>query len=589
MGAGKLGTLLRALGWLALGAGVSSRAEALRLSLFDAPVQVDLSEDANVDYHFSHGNGNILPATNPNYDPTSDNYLDWFNRFEAQLNSGPWHVDLRFDSALFANTPQVSDITTPEGRRFAQLLENRYVSNFELEKVSASYTSRNLEATVGDFHLSYGRGLVISLLKIDALGVDTTLRGASVTGHLAGFSINVAGGVTNLVNTDPSLGAVAPDPGDPIAAAHLEYRWPRVFTLGLNGAIFWQNQGTLQLNSWTPGSKTQSVNISPLGVGTVETAPPSMFSPESVRTENFSAQAELTDLFGHGNLYAELAHQVQTSASGPISQQTEGNALYAGLNLFEGPFTLQAELKDYLFYNQPVFSSLPSNMFVAFWQQDVYNNPPNLEEIWQEENLTQHIFGPRLRLDYQASENVKPYVTGSYFVDNENGYDIYNAGAGVEADFPEHRQHLSASAGYRREVFNATQSDPGLIHATELWLRFDLLRSLTADYAVEFEGLLREHRDYAGAPVYHEWNQSYAYLSLRHTRFSASLGYELYTYATGEYQPNNVNVSGSYHVDDHWLVRAFVGSREAGLRCINGVCRNFPGFNGATVEIIAKY
>jgi hypothetical protein len=25
------------------------------------------------------------------------------------------------------------------------------------------------------------------------------------------------------------------------------------------------------------------------------------------------------------------------------------------------------------------------------------------------------------------------------------------------------------------------------------------------------------------------------------------------------------------------------------LRCINGICRNYPGFNGATLEIVAKY
>ena len=176
-------------------------------------------------------------------------------------------------------------------------------------------------------------------------------------------------------------------------------------------------------------------------------------------------------------------------------------------------------------------------------------------------------------------------------MDDENDYDIYNAAAGVDASFVEHRQHFNASAGYRREVFNGANNDgnAGLIDATELWLKFDLLRALTPDYSLELEGLLRQHRDYESSPIYAVWNQSYAYLSLRHTRFSASLGYELYTQATGEYQPNNFNVSGSYHIDDHWLVRAFVGSREAGLRCINGVCRNFPGFNGATVEIVAKY
>ena len=71
-----------------------------------------------------------IPQYNPNYNPTSDNYLDWFNRFEAQLNSGPWHGSC-------VSIP-LSSPTRPGQRRqdtrgeadLAQQLENRYIDNF---------------------------------------------------------------------------------------------------------------------------------------------------------------------------------------------------------------------------------------------------------------------------------------------------------------------------------------------------------------------------------------------------------------------------------------------------------------------------
>ncbi len=140
---------------------------------------------------------------------------------------------------------------------------------------------------------------------------------------------------------------------------------------------------------------------------------------------------------------------------------TYGNALYAGINAYEGDFTLQAEFKDYSAFIAPTFSSLSSTTFSAFHQQDVYNNPPNLEEIWQEESTTYNTYGPRLRLDWQLSEHFKPYVTFLYFVDKDNQYDIYTASGGLDANWQQHRSHLTFSGGYRRQVDNDQSTNPG--------------------------------------------------------------------------------------------------------------------------------
>lgn len=566
---------------------VSPPARAWRIENGDHPIELDFTEDAETDYRFAHGNGIIAPSSDPNYDPTSDNYFDWINRFEIQVTTGPWHADLRFDSALFANTPQVANISNAEGSRLSFLLQNRYVDNFQLEKISASYLGQNLQATLGDFYLSYGRGLVLSLRKIDALGVDTTLRGATVTGHAGGFSANLSGGITNVVNTDPSLGAVAPDPEDPVLAARLEYRYRQLIAVGVDGAVIWQNPNTLAYTRFQPGQVPQSVPISPLGFGSVDVLPTGSLpnQPIAGRTENYSATVEIPSLWGHGSAYAEFAHQFQYNSN----IEVQGNSLYAGANGYFGDLTGQLEFKDYTRFNFPTFSSLSSTAFPAFYQQDVYTNPPNLEQIFQEESLTTRIYGPRLRLDYQMGEHLKPYGSMAFFRDDDNGYDIYDASLGFEATWQEHRSHLTLSGGYRREVYNDQYSDPGLIHATEFWFQGDVVQVLRRGYSLEFEGLHRTHRDYGFSTNYHLWHQGFDYLSLRRSRWSASVGAEYYTYSESIYQPWYLNASGSYTLTQDLLLRGFLGGRAAGLKCINGVCRNFPGYNGATVEVVAKF
>jgi hypothetical protein len=295
----------------------------------------------------------------------------------------------------------------------------------------------------------------------------------------------------------------------------------------------------------------------------------------------------------------EEARQVQTTytggesffASGTPGQAehstTNGNAFFASGDVFLGPATLLVEFKDYQSFYAPILSSLSSTMFPAFFQQNVYNNPPNLEEIFQEETATQIIFGPRARLDYQIGEHFTPFVSFAYFEDDTNQYDIYDGYLGLDANWQSHRSHASVSLGRRYEIYNQLSTEKGSTFQQELWIQYDIVQVLGPVYSLELEGL---HRRYDfDLLTGHPWSWGYAYLSLKRSAWTATLGYEYNTQYPTIWRPQNPNAGFSWIINDHYTVRAFAGGREAGLRCINGICRQFPGFTGASAELVVRY
>jgi hypothetical protein len=286
--------------------------------------------------------------------------------------------------------------------------------------------------------------------------------------------------------------------------------------------------------------------------------------------------------------YTGGASFFSTGTAGQATHSTtNGNAFFASADVFLGPATLLIEFKDYQQFYAPILSSLSSTMFPAFFQQNVYNNPPNLEEIFQEETATQFIFGPRARLDYQIGSHFTPFVSFAYFQDDTNQYDIWDGYLGLDANWQSHRSHASASVGRRYEIYNQASLQPGSTFQQELWIQYDVVQVLGPIYSLELEGL---HRRYDfDLLTGHPWSWGYAYLSLKRSAWSATLGYEYNTQYPTLWRPQNPNGAFSWIINDHYTVRAFAGGREAGLRCINGICRTFPGFTGASAELVVRY
>jgi hypothetical protein len=582
------------------------------------PIQLDVTNTADFDYHFYQANGIIAPQyfpntkqPNPSWDPTSDYYFDWINKLDTKLTYGPWHAELRLDSAVFWNVYSLNVDAVPVPRQqqnVLTLMRNRFINNLIVEKISASYITPTLEVTLGDFYINYGRGIILSLRKVDQLGVDTTLRGANITGRLGNLTANIAGGITNNINTDQATASVAPDAEDPILAGRIEYRQPRLFAVNLQGTVLNQNVQTLNLvpaspqNPYVPGTSPQycttannckPVSIGPLSFGDITAAAVNPVTFPRQRFENLGVTLELPQIFEHASAYFEYDHQwnlVQYQAT------MEGNAFYGGVNVYAGPVTVQAELKDYQNFEAPISSSLSSTAFPAFYQQTVYTNPPNLEEIWQEEitNNPLVMWGPRLRVDWQVNEFVRPYVAGAAFVDESYGVNIYYGMLGVEANWQEHRSHLNINGGLRYELFNSYMPphppDPNQdLNQRESWLQYDIVQSLSPIYSLELDGLHRNMLDCYGSSPCNHWQQGYAYLSLKRTSITVSGGVEYYTYDPNVFQPWYLNASTAWIASEALTIRAFVGGREGGLRCINGICRKFPAFNGINLEIIAHY
>jgi len=598
--------LLGALVFLcAATAGFTRPARAAQILWNGKVLQFDVTEVASVSYNAD--SGNIAPPTDPiNYDPTGSKWYDFLNRLDMRLTYDKWHGELRLDSAIFWSYPTLPpgalDPTNPnvqQNRSYARALANRYVNNLQIEKINIGYQSENLDATLGDFYISYGRGLILSILKIDALGVDTTVRGGNVTARLGGFSLNVAGGITNVVNTDPATGYVTVDPNDVILASRAEYRLPSVFVVGAQAVRMLPSVDTANLNRYTPGAPSYThTPLSYLGIGSISTDPPfdctgpsRPLGCQSVRdTTMYGATFELPKISDIARFYFEWDHQ----HSAYLSQRLDGDGIYSAVDLYLGSFTVLAQVKDYKNFFFPIQSSLPNGLATpasaAFWQQNVYTLPPNLEPILQEEQPTSDIVGPRLRVDWHANNNLTPYISGAYFVDGSNKYDIYDGYLGTDAYWQNHASHATISVGRRQEVYNNGYSVDfqGHLHAMEYWVQYDVVQSLGPVYSLELDGLERYHKD-DQLSRYFVWNWGYSYLSLKRREWSASFGFEYNTETPLVNRPYNYNVSGLWNITDLYSLRAFIGELQSGLRCVNGVCRNFPGFTGISVEFTGRY
>src|SRR5260370_8451955 len=71
-----------------------------------------------------------------------------------------------------------------------------------------TYNSRSLEVTAGDAYTQFGRGLTLSMRKVDELGIDTTVRGARIRLQEDPFALVALAGFANPSRVDDATGRV---------------------------------------------------------------------------------------------------------------------------------------------------------------------------------------------------------------------------------------------------------------------------------------------------------------------------------------------------------------------------------------------
>jgi hypothetical protein len=146
----------------------------------------------------------------------------------------------------------------------------------------------------------------------------------------------------------------------------------------------------------------------------------------------------------------------------------------------------------------------------------------------------------------------------------------------IGSRFDDANRSLTASDGTTTNVFYR-----------ELYLRYDWIQWLSGPYSLQFQGWIRRRRQTLGGPG-EPWAQAITISELKWgSDLSLGFGFELdenpafpTTYFNGQVR---------YNLSTGSNLVLFVGQRQGGLRCVSGVCRVFPPFEGARLDATFRF
>ena len=507
--------------------------------------RIEVTESTGLAWHGDPGNGDASRA--------------FFGEFVSRLNTraewGAWSVALRLDSSAWGSTPQTGDRLARPGQDVsaaqplsASTLRGRYEDHLVdpskgIEKLSLQYRGRMFEATLGDVYAQFGRGLTLSLRKLDELGQDTTLLGGQTIVRTGAFTATLLAGVTNTQNLDPATGRYLNDPRDRIAAGRAEWRWGRAKT-------------GLHVVTGQPATNASALAIKPDRI---------------TRTGLTFDAPRLTDRLG---LYAEYALR----ADRLTDEAVPGHATYAAVTLADGPTTWTLEGKDYRRYAVWTASNDPL-------KATAYMQPPTLERVIMPLSTNSDTTAARLRWDRAFGPKASLTTTfeigrlaptadarhrlldgtleGRLFGD-EGGTHLFG--------LLSLRDETDVVTGEREERLVSIESDGG--------------KALSDGWSVEAQELVWVR----SKPALGEWEEGQAAVALKKaSKLALTAGYEFTTLASEQQNRHHFgNVAVLWYLSSASSVRLFAGSQRPGLRCVSGLCRQFPAFNGVRLEFVLR-
>jgi hypothetical protein len=193
---------------------VPARAFAVDVGTVDTkPVQLDVTETTIVAQHFDARTPAGQAAPGP-VTIEDSGWGDWINRINAALRWERWTAGVRLDSAVYWRRPAdnagyISEYSPTYPSLKSQLQqdnESRYTNSIYPAKLWLTYAAPGLEVTAGDSYAQFGRGLTLSMRKVDELGIDTTVRGAKVKFERDPFALTVVAGFANPSRVDEATG-----------------------------------------------------------------------------------------------------------------------------------------------------------------------------------------------------------------------------------------------------------------------------------------------------------------------------------------------------------------------------------------------
>ncbi len=587
---------------------------------FGSPVKLTITETSILSQRFSPREGEL---------EQDQSYLAWLNRLNVVLGWRKFTLGTRIDTSFYAFRPQDR---TPNDPAVIADGSTRFRDAIYPAKLWLTYKDQGIEVTAGDSYVQFGRGLTLSMRKVDELGVDTTLFGGKISVQKDPFAILLIAGVANPSRVDEPTGrALFPSSYIPPRGANAAVPVQPLFGSDrLVGAQLQAGRGTpviasthaVRMTKCAPYRYDANGNIieDPFDApyGTCEEPSrstwlgelPKSISPVLTKEETINAgqSVEVPSLFGHGSLFVEGA--IQKRRAEPVNEaNTQGNALYASLVTTGGPISNTIEMKSYRNY-YPLAGSANLSRASAF-ANIAYSIPPTAEPIISDVMFGSYnacVTGARDRFDYRFTPTMLGYATFGYFQTRSEGIGgtcdrfgrstaqnkdettnhVSDASIGTEWRFDADRSILFANINARHDI--TEKGDP---YYREVSVQYSFTKYIAGPYSFELAGRHRYRvqerenirgTDYEGAP----WRQGEHYNALKVApKWVFSQGFEYTTYIG--LPTYYVNGGITYRFNPESNIRLYAGQNRGGLRCVSGICRVFPAFSGARIELTLRF
>ena len=614
---------------LALFASRGSALEPLRLG--ERPVLVEVTEATSVIY-----NADNRDARSGDVPSVANDHAGFvYNRLNLSASSEPFRVSLRLDGAWFFTSPSPGSIADElvsrsglEGDARDEFyrqkateagieLSNRYIDWLYPAKYTLSYTTRHVELALGDTTVQLGRGLVLSVRKVDELSSDTTVRGARLNARFGSGStrlrLTAVGGSLNPLRLDEASGRYLGTHSSvtPSFVAVTEAGMPRaVSTDFVPDADDCARHGTCGYSPDRVVAGGAEVELPGVKLGTQGSwlLRQQALSRDVVRSAEriltASQSFELVQIGEAGNVYVEAALQKLSHGELASREPELGHAVYLAASWASEAFSVLVEGKHYRRFF-PLLANVSTSRAREFSLLQ-YNAPPTTEDVGNDtqfENFNTCVSGGRIRGEAHLTrtDSARAWL-GRYSSWAES---VANTDCEIRADYEnrvwdaavgfEHRLRggkLDLSFGTRfddagREL--DTPSGETRVVYREENLRYTAAIPLGGPFALELDGVHRRRRQTLGG----DESGGGAWFEGQHTasiewgaRLAAGVGFEYDDHATAE---TYLNTQWSYRPADALIFGLFLGQRRGALRCVGGVCRVYPPFEGARLDATLRF
>ncbi len=566
----------------------------------------------------------------------NDHFGLFYNRLNLHVTSGKLTLSMRADSAWFVTSPTPQSIATELERResfpneqardefFRSKatqagieLSNRFINWTYPAKYSLVWGTPDFEIAIGDSYAQLGRGLVLNLRKLDELSSDTTLRGLRVGARLraGGARVKLSGlaGSLNPLRIDEAsgryLGVDSSGTGGFLRLT--EAGMPRaVSTEFVPEAATCQKFGTCSLAPDRLLAGEAELSFGPVALGTRASflfREPAL-TPDSVRNAAHvttgSQSLEFPNLLDHGSAYLEGAFQHLSRASDDAPSVATGYALYASTSWVEKRFSLLAEGKHYRRFF-PLSANVSAGRAREFSLLS-YSAPPTTEEIWSDTQFGSFntcATGGRLKGEAHvtASQSVVAWLGRYQSLSESQPNDACDAHTGREnrvwdmaIGFDAHPRGRAArwlvNLGTRLDDASSPvqgPTGPTEVFYRELYLRYSISTPLRGPFTLELQGFHRRRRETVGGPN-DRWLEGQHSTAIDYgEHISAAIGLE---YDSRPDVPHAyLNAMLSYRPSNALSFGLFAGQRRGMLRCVGGVCRVYPAFEGVRLDATLRY